>query len=310
MNALGLYLLLALAAFSFEAGKALEAAEDTSPKAESKSTFIWVVGVEGAGHHALKPLVEMLAQITRRKVMFRGGGDRNFRNQFWYNHYSNRPDNLQSYWRKDINKREGVKKSTHTCIVEFVSFPFEHECRHCNIGTIKMDEHYDLEWVYKALYPLREEEEVTMKILYLERDWWSTVAAHEVDLGAADFDQNFRGHAAVMERYLHHIYNEYERIAKFAPDERSWAGVKYEWFSHEASGVKCEVLVKALFEFLEWPVTDGDVEHSCEEIGIMFHAPHKHAKTKDYDHVMSLNHTYPFPMLLDLPVISSREATT
>lgn len=300
MGALGLILVALLFALSSESREVLSTPLMGKGYQEANSTFIWVVGVEGAGHHALKPLLEMLAQITRRKVMFRGGGDRNFRNQFWFNHYLNRSDNLQNYWRNDINRRKGVKEGTHTCIVEFVSFPFEHECRHCNIGTIKMDEHYDLEWVYKALHPLLEEGEVRMKILYLERDWWSTVAAHEVDLGASDFDQSFRGHAAVMERYLHHIYNEYERISKYAPNERSWAGVRYEWFSHETSGVKCDVLVRALFEFLEWPVTTEEVEHSCEEIGIMFHAPHKHEKTKDYEHVMSLNHTYPFPMLLDL----------
>ena len=103
-----------------------------------------------------------------------------------------------------------------------------------------------------------------------------------------------------MERYLLHIYNEYRLITKFAPKEKSWAGVKYEWFNHATSGVRCELLVKALLDFFEWSYTDGDVEHSCEEIGIMFHVPHKHEKSRDYEHVMGLNHTYPFPMLLNL----------
>lgn len=267
---------------------------------EVKSTFIWVVGVEGAGHHALKPLVEMLAQITRHQVMYRGGGDKNFRNQIWFNHYLNRKDNLQNYWINEINRRQGVKNTTHTCIVEFVSFPFEHECRQCNEAAIKQDEHYDLEWVYKALFPLIEMGEVRMKILYLERDWWSTIAAHEQDLGTNEFDKSFRGHAAVLERYLHHIYREYELISNFAPNEKSWAGVRYEWFNHNASGVKCEALVKALYEFFEWPFDDADVAHACEEIAITFHAPHKHEKSKEYEHIMSLNHTYPFPLILDL----------
>jgi hypothetical protein len=268
---------------------------------ESKSTFVWVVGVEGAGHHALKPLVEMLAQITNHKVMFRGGGDRNFRNQIYYNHYLNNKENLQKYWLKEINKRPGLKANDHTCIVEYTSFPFEHECRHCKPAVIKQDEHYDLEWVYRSLRPLAAKGEVTMKMLYLERDWWSTIAAHDGDLTGNDFDSSFKGHATAMSLFLEHIHNEVGRVNKFAPNANAWGAVKYEWFSHEASGVRCTKLVTSLFEFFEWSFSEEDVRHSCEEIKIMFHAPHMHAKNKDYDFVMALKHEYSdFPWLLDV----------
>jgi hypothetical protein len=196
------------------------------------------------------------------------------------------------------------KQWEHTVIIEHASFPFERDCRKCGLEGIENAVPYKIHWWYKTFFPLIATNEMKMKLLYIERNWWDTIVSHK-NFAVPMYDGDMRGHATVIGTYLKHIWNEYSRIKEEFPDRDDFRGLHYEWFaSHFGEGystVKCKDLIEKMFDFLEFKAHTIDEEviaESCRTVAKMWHKPKIHERThQDYAFAMSLKHDYIFPML-------------
>jgi hypothetical protein len=290
------------------------AKEKASASLEAKFTFLYIVGIEGAGHHGMKELLEHLSHLSGHRVLWRGArGNRGYRDTLWTNHYKDNGKALRDYI---VNDKDGVIANPygggymdtswkHTVIVEHISFPFEHDCRSCDVDEIGKDEHYDISWYYKAFYPLKETGDAKVKFLYITRDWWDLVASHK-NFGVPSYDGDFMGHARVMRTHQEAIWKQYQKIKAFAPDDFDFGGVRYEWFAKDwYKSVPCPLLITAMFGFFEWENASTNmtlVEESCVAMGKIWHEPKRHQKeVKHYEATMLLEPEFAFPMLLNVP---------
>ena len=276
---------------------------------ESQFTFIYIVGIEGAGHYGLKELLEHLAHLTGHRVLWRGpAGNRGFRDALWF---TSDPAELRNYM---VNSSSGVISNphgggfadtewNHTVIVEHASFPFEKDCRSCQLDEIEKSAVYKISWWYNTFLPLKETGEMNMKLLFIQRDWWDTIASHR-NFAVPSYDGSMAGHATVMSTFLQHIWNEFVRIKDHFPSASDFRGIRYEWLAeHDENSVECPQLILALYDFLEFSAHVKDqtiIEESCKIVKKMWHKPRRHSTDDpDYASSMALKHDYDFPMLLN-----------
>ena len=265
---------------------------------ESRITFLYIIGVEGSGHHLLRPLLQHLAWITGHRPLY--GSTTPFHNELWFNRYLNQSQELRNFFIDKV-----LHPKEHVAVIEFASFPFENNCRSCTPGGIKLDEHYDLEWLYNALLPLKRENMVEIKFMVLNRDWIRTVTSHWPTLQTTD--GGLYQHAKYQSNFLNHIVNEFRRVEHTEVKMKTknslshtWIQVMYEWFSCKSQHF-CRDLMTNLFEYLNWKVTDHHIETSCSDLMKIFsnNGSHAHPIAKvDYDEIMKIKSEYPIPFLL------------
>lgn len=240
-------------------------------------TFVYIVGIEGAGHHALLPFVTAIADATNHHIE---SPTTAFRRELWYSHYNKNTEHVQHHFL-NYGKRIPHK---NTAVLEYASFPFENNNRLSGLGSIKQDEHYDLEWLYTTLRPVSDK--VKMKYLYLSRDFYHAVTSHP------ELDGNFKQHAKGLETFLNHIYLEYQRISRY--DNSTWGGVRMEWFAHLEH---CPKIVAAIVKFLDWRT--GHEEEACIKIAKSYRPSRDRPFIQEnYDFVQTLVTNYSIPMLL------------
>jgi len=85
---------------------------------------------------------------------------------------------------------------------------------------------------------------VTIKYIYLDRNFYKTVASHYL------LDGGFEGHALMMERYARYIRSEFNLI-QARTSSNICRTVHYEWLQKFSLG-QFGAFIGALIEFLEW----------------------------------------------------------
>ncbi len=142
-------------------------------------------------------------------------------------------------------------------VVEDGLFPSGSTLRESSALQKKSDGKYDLEWIYDQTNLVGN---ITMKMLYLNRNFYSTVASH------SNHNGGFMRHAAVLNDFAWYIFSEYERIDAKDPDV--WRQISYEWFT---SLPDCPKLIEALADFLG--LKNCHFEMACDKI-------RKHVRTE------------------------------
>ena len=94
---------------------------------ESRITFLYIIGLEGSGHHLLRPLLQHLSWITGHRPLY--GSTTQFHNELWFNRYLNQSQELRNFFLDKV-----LHRKEHVAVIEFASFPFENNCRSCSSG--------------------------------------------------------------------------------------------------------------------------------------------------------------------------------
>ena len=138
--------------------------------------------------------------------------------------------------------------------------------------------------------------DVNVKYIYLHRNFYRTVRSHP------QFDDGFRNHALMLERYAQLIRSEYATAS--ARDRELWTAVRYEWL-HVMNITQFANFVNKLVDFLEWK--------NCKSIDIskLYGMVRKSKKTQvndpDFEFANSLDTEVNIPFLLDLSAEDNAE---
>jgi hypothetical protein len=258
-------------------------------------SFVFIVGIEGVGHHWLHPLLTEVAWACGRHFVPEKSGKMfsSLETLFWQH-----DDTTFRYMMNQTFFH--TKNST---VIFSASFPYDWVARGFSVKDIKKKPHYDIEWIVRNIRKvnMRNQININMKFLYLTRDTYDTVLSHcDFEIHRAGYTNETKCimHTDVLERYTQHIANEYAIIESLQPD--MWKQIKYEWFLR---GEQCEVLVSSLVGFLGWGNTNNtncDALSACEAIKKKRRRPSSRPlDCKDFHYIMSKNLTLPIP---DLPV--------
>jgi hypothetical protein len=240
-------------------------------------TFMYLVGIEGVGHHFLIPL---LATLTNNVYGYHlKENDLPMRNAIQRNDF----DLLKQLVKVHRHIQNLSKTPRHLVIVETYSFPFLAVCRLCPLNQIAHSPPYNLKWMFNAFQSLN----VTTKFLFLNRDFYRTVYSH------TNFDSNIMEHTRVMSTFLNHIYYSYNMTESIVPD--TWARLDYEWLSNATN---CEPIISALADFLGWD--KGLEKKACVEIVPLFKPTTSKSKNmSDYDTIMAYYTPPPMKKLVE-----------
>lgn len=216
----------------------VEAAADNSGP-NNQSQFVYIVGVEGSGHHGAFQVIEQLAAQSGFIVHPR---DRSMRSA------------LKSHLRINIVKafteKENVVKGKHV-FLEDSSFPTLSACREATSERIKQEcPRYDFQWAIKTI----QDEHRDTKIILLTRNFVNQLWSHK------GWDGGIRNHTHVLAEYMHFISDELS--GHFLEKEGMWARVDYKEFSTE----NCPKTIPHLAKFLGW-VAPADLKSFCNSTG-------------------------------------------
>eukprot|EP01032_Pedospumella_encystans_P009112 gene9112-10759_t len=203
-------------------------------------SYLYIVGVEGVGHHGVTPVLASIAKTCNYHVLYENGALRTACNQ-------NTPNRYKSLL--NAMKRLKVPNTNKTIIIEDQSFPTDNLGRNTTAAHKKNITSYNLEWIYNHTNAVN----VNAKFIHLTRDFYRSVASHP------EFDFGFQRHADVLHAFLMHINAEYLAINQLAPN--LWTEVDYESFTHMKN---CTALVSAVINFLQWD--ECDVDFACDII--------------------------------------------
>jgi len=211
----------------------------TSPPVNTLS-YLYIVGVEGVGHHGVTPVLASIAKTCNYHVLYENGALRTA----WQQNTPNRYKSLLN-----AIMRQKLPRTNKTIVIEDQSFPTDNLGRNTTAAHKKNITSYNLEWIYQQT----KEVDVDAKFIHLTRDFYRTVASHP------EFDFGFQRHADVLYAFLMHINAEYLAISQHAPNR--WTEVDYESFTHMHN---CTALVSAIVHFMQWD--ECDVDFACEII--------------------------------------------
>lgn len=142
-------------------------------------SYLYVVGVEGVGHHGVSPAISEIAKACNRTVMYEYSPLRR-------SHNSQNKKTLAYYLRKLRNLRSNTHRMQ---VIEDGSFPAGQHWRNSTPAQKKSYNPYNLEWMHDQL---KRSKSVDMKFLYVSRDFYRTVASHP------EFDGSFAEHASIL----------------------------------------------------------------------------------------------------------------
>ena len=241
-------------------------------------TYVYVVGVEGVGHHGVVPVISLIGKACHHHVVYEHKILRGY-------HSSKNSSNFRSIM--EASKHAKAPKN-NVMIIEDASFPSGLNNRFGSHQDIKSTGHYDLEWIYNEINEIKD---IKLKFLFLSRDFYRTVASH------IQFDENFEKHAQLMHTYTWYIHSEYEKITQKESD--LWKQIRYEWFVDLHN---CTRLVYEIAAFLELSQDSCNFKHLCEKLPHFLHAPRNiTVNTTEQAIAGSYNTSVPIPYLQYLP---------
>jgi len=218
--------------------------------ANNNVSFIYIVGVEGVGHHGITPAIVEIAKSCKMYVMSQNADLRramvlNVATPYLYALQRIRDRPYHNKWNNKIAIIEDSSFPTGNC--SRVSSPVEKKGLHL----------YDL---VRLHHRTRSAYNINLKYLYLNRDFYRTVASHP------EFDGTFQRHAQVLSDFIGYLGTEYAAIN--AAERGLWRQVSYEWFTEMKN---CTQLVSAIIGFVGW---DGcDIEEACANLRNVIRQP-------------------------------------
>lgn len=290
---LGLLYLLAYHSIALQDIHVNENEQQTPHISSDAFTLVFLVGIEGVGHHWLHPLLTEIALACGRNFVPEKDGGKMF-------------SSLETlFWKHDDNSFRYIMNHTffhkkNSTVIFSASFPYNWFARGFSVKDIKKKSYYDIEWIVRNIKRVntRNHININMKFLYLTRDTYDTVLSHcdfEVHRAGYNNDTKCIMHTDVLDRYTEHISNEYTAIESLQP--HMWKQIKYEWFLWED---QCEILVTSLVEFLGWGNINCDARSACEAISKKRRRPSSRPlDCKDFRYIISKNLTLLIP---ELPV--------
>ena len=205
-----------------------------APKA-TKATFLYIVGVEGVGHHGVSPAIASIAQYCQQHVLYE--------HKVLRTHFSHM-STLK--FKTTLAQLTTVLSPKSVLFIEGSSFPTDRVRRNSPDNNKRLFGLYNINW----LYDQAKQANVAIKFLHLTRDFYRTVASHP------EFDGTFEKHAEVLHDYLWYIDTEYRSIE--AKESGLWRQIKYEWFTEMDN---CTALAAAIVDFMGW--SECNLSQAC-----------------------------------------------
>jgi len=240
-----------------------------------RATFVYIVGVEGVGHHAVAPAIAAIGHACNFNILYENEYLRAYQQQSQVAPYA------ATISRAAARSASALK---NLLVIEDSSFPTGHIARNSSVGNAGKKENilYDLEWIHNSL---RKAQNTTTRFLYLNRDFYRTVASHP------EFDGNYQTHAKVLHDFVWYINEEYQRIE--AKESGLWRQINYEWFTQMDD---CPSLVASVADFLGFKTCD--IEFACTLLNAAVHTQtHKEINATEVSIARSFNVTLPIPTL-------------
>jgi hypothetical protein len=235
-------------------------------------SLMYIVGVEGTGHHGVTPAVASIAKTCNYHIIYENAILRRYQAKLLPKSFAS---TIVSY------RHAHYADTSKVLVVEDGSFPTGMDGRRSTPEQKKSIGKYNLEWVYEQALAA----EAVPRFLHLTRDFYRAVASHP------EFDNGFEPHAQVLHDFTQHIHSEYETINRRQPG--LWRQVRYEWFMELRN---CTALVSAIIDFAGW---DGcDVEYACQVLRqTLRSSTARTVNETDLAYAQSFNMTSPVPLL-------------
>lgn len=252
----------------------------------NKVSLLYIVGVEGVGHHGVTPAIAAIAKTCNYHVLYENSALRKAQAKSLAKGYMS---TLNAYKHFDLSASTNNSNSK-VLIIEDQSFPTDGEKRNSTNAFKKTSGKYNLEWVYDQARATN----VGTKFLYLNRDFYRAVASHP------EFDGGFERHAQVLHDFVWYIHSEYVLIEH--KEKGLWGQVNYEWFTEREN---CTALVSAVIEFMNFD--HCDVTFACQVLNSTIkHSRKRFVNESDYAYAQSFNTTLSIPVLDIAPKDSYR----
>lgn len=256
------------------AGTASEYKNGTKPGMNSVS-YLYIVGVEGVGHHGISPAIAHIAKACKRTVVY----------QFAALRRSHRFKNSKtlSFLVKKLRHLDTSNQLVQ--VIEDSSFPSGPNWRNSTALDKKRHNPYDLEWMFNNLVQNGISD---IKFLYLTRDFYRTVASHP------EFDGSYVEHAKVLHDFVQYLLSEYNTINSKKPNSGNlWRQISYEWFTEMRN---CTELVTSVVQFTGWQ--DCDITRACAKLNHTIIPPKlKSINESDLALIKNLNASVNIPFL-------------
>jgi hypothetical protein len=240
--------------------------------------LVYVVGVEGVGHHGLTPALSVIAKSCSQLVGYETNSLR------MAHRHADAAEYSATLIRWGFSRHKGVSGVT---VIEDQSFPTDGLLRNSSVVAKRDANEYNLEWLYNQARATN----TNIRFFHLTRDFYRAASSH------ADFDGGFQRHAIVLKDFLNHIMSEYESIE--TRQHGLWRQIHYEWITEMHN---CTALASAIIEFAGWD--HCDVDFACE---VLHHTLRNSTKRSineaDYAFAQSLNASIPIP---DLDISNNR----
>lgn len=276
----------------------------------SSFQFIYLVGLEGVGHHGVYYFLTDLARSCDRHFVPEPEGHMGSFIETNLGTTEAGPD--WDLFRYYINtnvpeKKRSVLRRTGTLVFSF-SFPRMNFTRSpVSLDSVKADGRYDLEGIVLNISTVNrnKNKDIELKFLYLEREPYNTVTSHcsfERDGQTnkrLERTQRCITHAHYMSIYNEYLEKEYETTRQLVPG--LWSRMYYEWFLDPS---QCLTLVRSMASFLNWNTPDRpcDFVSACENIAQKTHptTTSKHrVNCEDYQFIKRQQLTMPaIPLLV------------
>jgi hypothetical protein len=252
--------------------------EQAQPSRKVPMNFVYVVGVEGVGHHGVTPALSVIAKSCGQLVGYEPLPLRTA------HRHANAEQYSTTLARWGLGGHKGARGVT---IIEDQSFPTDGVLRNSSLQAKKGTNEYNIEWLYNRV----REANTNVRFFHLTRDFYRTASSH------VEFDGGFQRHAVVLKNFLDHIKSEYELIEK--RQQGLWRQIHYEWFTEMRN---CPALVYAIIDFVGW--NQCDVDFACKVLHrTLRNSTKRGVNEADYAFAQSLNASIPIP---DLDISDNR----
>ena len=239
-------------------------------------SYLYIVGVEGVGHHGVSPAIAQIARACKRTVVY----------EYKPLRRSHKFQNKRKF-SLNMKKLHRMYSSTRQIqVIEDGSFPAERNRRNGTAEQKKKYHPYNLEWLYDQLKRDKERDKgVDMKFLYLTRDFYQTVASNP------EFDGSFEQHANVLHDFIWYLHGEYQLIK--AKEPNIWRQMSYEWFTDMKN---CTALVSSIVHFAGW--SNCDLSLACARLNETIIQPRrKDINETELAYVRTMDTVLPIPFL-------------
>lgn len=238
----------------------------------NKITYLYIVGVEGVGHHGVLPAIAKIGEACNHFVIYEHKLLRS---------YQNSKNDEEFHSILEVSKRVG-STSKHVLVVEDSSFPSGNSLRISTHAEKRELGKYDLYWIYDHITQVKD---IDVKFLYLNRDFYRTVASHP------EYDGGFEPHARVIHDFIGYLGEEYQLISRH--DNNIWKQISYEWFLDMKD---CPKLVSALADFIG--LGSCNIEAACASLSsTLKKGANKPVNTTEFQIAQNFDASLPIPFL-------------